>query len=288
MITLKDITNQLVDAKNAFAQANADWDAKKSAGGEAQYEAQQQFHRTRQAWEQVQYEFSGVLTDLKKRSLLRLSIDLLDQQTLVQFRRMIAMLKLDAVTEPIAYASFEDIAMAWFDARVLRDAAMQFWQTSRCCETAAEFEGQMEELAADDEDERCTNAIERYRFLVELLTQSGDGDAWQTAVQKLFNRARTELDELDDVLRAQIRRMSEGEFRLALLNLPEDVSLLLRRTLDATSTPEPQRQPESKRTAVATLTSEGDETAEEVGLTPEAEAQVNELLRSIEDQPGAE
>jgi hypothetical protein len=57
--------------------------------------------------------------------------------------------------------------------------------------------------------------------------------------------------------------------------------MLLRRTLDSTWVPEPQRQPKPARTAVATLTSEAEESAAEVGLTPEAESEVDELLRSI-------
>jgi len=287
MDTLKSITDRLAAARSAFVDANANWEAKKAEGGDAVVAAQQLFNRTRRECEAAQFEFSGVLTDLKRRNLLRLSIDLLDGQTLLTFRRLIATLKLDAVTEPISYASFEDTAMAWFDARIMRDAALQFSRIERECETAAEFDAQLEELTAEDEEERYTNAIERYRFLLDVLTQPPENvdDTWRTAVEKLFNRARAELDELDDVLRGQIRRMGEG-FRRALLNLPEDVSLLLRRTLDGTWMPEPQRQPEPKRTAVATLTSEAEESAEEVGLTPEAERQVDELLRSLEDKPG--
>jgi hypothetical protein len=287
METIKQITDRLTAARNTFADANADWDDKKSTP-EAQA-AQQRFNAARRALEAAQYDFSSVLTELKQRSLLRLAIDTLDQETTMKFRRLIAYLKLDSFTEPVSFASFADLAMSWFDARTVRDAAMHFSQLARECVSAAEFNAQLRALTEqDEEEERFTAAIERYRFILDLLTQSGeDADAqWETAVQKMFSRARAEVDELDGLLRANARRMSQGDFRKALLDLPDDVGLLVRRAIDGDWMPEPelQRQAQLARTAVATLTSEAEESAEEVGLTPEAEAQVDELLRSLEDK----
>ncbi len=287
METIRQITDRLTTARNTFADADADWDAKKGTP-EAQA-AQQQFHAARRALEAAQFDFSGVLTDLRQRSLLRLAIETLDQQTTMKFRRLIAYLRLDAFTDPVSFASFADLAMAWFDARTVRNAAMHFSQLSRACGSAAEFDAQLEALTADEEEaDLYTAAIERYRFLLALLTQPGENDdgEWQTALRRLLNRARAEFDELDGVLRAHARRMSQGDFRKALLDLPEDVALLVRRAIDGAWMPEPelQRQAQTARTAVATLPSEAEESAADVDLSPEAEAQVDELLHSLLDQ----
>jgi hypothetical protein len=283
MQNLNEMTLSLVAARNAYDDAKVRYDEAKEAGGQTMATAREEMDVARMNYEHFVRQFRETLDELKSESLLQLSIEQLDRETLMAFRRQVAQLGLDDYTEPVAYGAFDSLAQTWSHARRFLTATRELESRSQQDESD-EFTRQLDALDPDQLGKEYADVLKGWQHLRRLGL-----DAASEAVSKLLRYARAQVDEITSALAGKIARMQPRELHGAMLGLDADLRLELQRAMDTGEVPcpkylqfDPQAEPEaqpSKRVQVATMVAEDQETAEEVGLSPEDEAMVDELLR---------
>ncbi|HEY9774638.1 MAG TPA: hypothetical protein V6C81_12615 [Planktothrix sp.] len=291
MTNLKEMTLSLVAAKNARDDARFPWQEVLQSGGETHQEAMERARVAQAKLERLTGAFRELLDELTQAKLLPLSINALDRESLTAFRAIVAALQLDEYTQPLVCSSFNHIAASWRRARRFLHAAEELQSRARSIEPD-ELVAEMQQLDSDEpEEEEYGEALNGWRHLYELSSSDDTNERSLDAAAALVRYGRAQLEELVAALALKVASMSAGDLRGALASLEADLGLELKRALesglvrcpraalaDEELEPEPPRQ-----TEVGTLVREDEEVAEDVELSPEQEALVDELLKDAFD-----
>lgn len=300
---LKKLVENLAATKSARDEALLKWDETKESGGAPARDAKEAFDRARVNYERAAGDFIEGTNWLRSQGLLSLSRDFLDAESVPVFLHAIGEYRLDALLEPRRFAEFGDAVCAWRQESRNRDAARKQYDIIRTSDDlpevkvrlAAWLNDEFDDGIDDDELTSRGHVHEVYEFALGQLTQRAAGESplalAERAADKVYRLATHELENVEDYMTAALHAMSYGEYQHVLDTLPDEIAMLLRRAINNGAFPspelkdprlQPQRQEQPRtRVEVATKLREEEETSDDVGLDPEAEAQVDELLKSI-------
>lgn len=254
MDTLNKVLASLSQVRTNKENAKDRWLAAMQEGSDDMATLKQAFLQADDAWTNAAHTLAGAIVELQTAFCFELALSLLDTEETYNLHKMVAELHLDHLTDPYARRTLNSIAVTWYRAEGMREAAQTLHNLyrNRDDESPANFLAG----AADNQNARKPQEwalmVQAFHFIHSALkAQSSDESEEEILSSSLHFLNRHLLRQYDDAVELLSEQLEDvyygGNLSGVLVGLDIEVSRALQDAVTGGLIRQRQPQAEEQR-----------------------------------------
>ncbi len=260
MNTLISVMTSLSEAKASKDTAKDRWLTAMEQGGEDVAGLKQAFHSADDFYANGAQTLAQAITDLKGIFCFELALSMLDRDQTQTLHKLVADLRLDHLTNPFQTPSIPDLAMTWYRAEAMREAAKTMaarFSNREEGETIASIQADIDHARKPD---AWTATVEAYNFIFAAMAAQDAGELGVDLIASVLHYlSRHLLKQYDDLREKLADRLEDIYYAGNMSEILEELDPEIFRVIqDAVSSglirqrqTKPEEKPEARGVIVA-------------------------------------